>query len=350
MKVYPEKLVAQLSKHTAPVYIVSGDEPLLVQESCDLIRENLKTRGFRERELFHVEGSFKWEEVLFSANSMSLFAEQKLLELRIPNGKPGTQGAKTLLAFIENPPQDTVMLMVLPRLDANSQRSKWFKALESAGMFIQVWPIEVAQLPAWINQRFGKVGLTASRDAVLALMERIEGNLLAAVQEIERIRLVVPENTVDVDMIVEGVTNSARYDVFGLIDAAVGQDAARSAKIVRGLRTENNDILYISAMVARELRSLVSMAHAVSGGQNIDTVIKSNRIWQKRKKAVRLCLQRQQPDQLQQCLRQLGKIDRQVKGIRLGNPWDELESLMLQLAGANQVLSIPGQSRLPQEI
>ncbi|HIG44249.1 MAG: DNA polymerase III subunit delta [bacterium] len=333
MKVYPEKLVAQLSRHAAPIYIVSGDEPLLVQESCDLIRENLRTRGFTERELFHVEGSFKWEEVLFSANSMSLFAEQKLLELRIPGGKPGTQGAKALLTFIENPTADTVMLVVLPRLDANSQRSKWFKSLESAGMFVQVWPIEVAQLPGWINERFRKVGLNASRDAVMALIERIEGNLLAAVQEIERIRLIVPDNTVDVDLIVEGVSDSARYDVFGLIDASVGQDAARSVKIVRGLCTENNDILYISAMVARELRSLVVMAHAVSRGQNIDTVIKSNRIWQKRRATVRLCLQRQKPDLLQQCLRQLGKIDRQVKGIQQGNPWDELESLMLRLAG-----------------
>lgn len=340
MKVYPEKLSAQLSRHDAPVYIVSGDEPLLVQESCDLIRENLTTRGFTERELFHVEGSFNWEEVLFSANSMSLFAEQKLLELRIPGGKPGTQGAKALLTFIEKPTPDTVMLMVLPRLDVNSQRSKWFKALESAGMFIQVWPIEVAQLPGWINARFRKVGLNASRDAVLALMERIEGNLLAAVQEIERIRLIVPDNTVDVDLIVEGVSDSARYDVFGLIDASVGQDAARSVKIVRGLRTENNDILYISAMVARELRSLVAMAHAVSRGQNIDTVIKSNRIWQKRRTTVRLCLQQQKPDLLQQCLRQLGKIDRQVKGISPGNPWDGLESLMLRLAGATQPFSI----------
>jgi DNA polymerase-3 subunit delta len=333
MKVYADKLAPQLAKSLAPIYIVSGDEPLLVQESCDLIRQNLRTRGYSERDLFHVEGAFNWDGVLFSANSMSLFAEKKLLELRVPNGKPGDKGTKALLTYIGNPPDDTVMLLVLPKLDGKVQRAKWFKALESAGMFIQVWPIEVAHMPRWINERFRKAGLKASNDAVRALIDRIEGNLLAAIQEIERLKLVVPDDTVDVDHVIGGVANNARFDVFGLIDAAVGQDAGRSLRIVRGLRSENTDVLFINVMLARELRGLVTMAGEISRGQSIDAVIRSHRVWPKRKTIVGRCLKQQSAQVFQACLRQLGNVDRLVKGIRQGDPWNELESLTLLLAG-----------------
>jgi DNA polymerase-3 subunit delta len=142
MKVYPEKISAQINKTVHPVYLVSGDEPLLVQEVLELIRSQLKKKGYLERELFHVDASFDWQEVLFSANSMSLFAEQKILELRMPNGKPGDKGAKALNAYIEQPAEGTTMLLVLPRLDQAAQRSKWFKALDAKGAFIQVWPVD----------------------------------------------------------------------------------------------------------------------------------------------------------------------------------------------------------------
>ncbi len=145
MKVYADKLAAELSKKKQTIYIVSGDEHLLVQESCDLIRSQLRKDGFSERELFHVEGSFDWEEVLFSANSMSLFAEKKLIELRIPNGKPGDKGAKAIQSYLEHMADDTVLLFILPKLDAATQRSKWFKALEAKAAFVQIWPIEVGQ-------------------------------------------------------------------------------------------------------------------------------------------------------------------------------------------------------------
>ncbi len=322
-----------MGKSVVPVYIVSGDEPLLVQESCDTIRAHLKSMGYTERELFHIDSAFDWEQVLFSANSMSLFAEQKLLELRLPGGKPGDKGARALQAYIQNPQEGTTMLLVLPKLDAGSQRSKWFKSLDSAGIFVQVWPIDIKQLPRWINDRFKIAGLRASREAVFALTDRIEGNLLAAVQEIERLRLIAPGDQVDLDLIIEGVSDSARYDVFGLIDAAVGQEPARSAKMIQGLRAESNDILFVCAMLARELRNLISMAQAVVNGQRIDSVLQSNRVWAKRKTAVGKCLQKRTTSDLEGCLRRLGKIDRQVKGIAKGDPWDELESLILSLAG-----------------
>ena len=333
MKVYADKLLAQISKSLAPIYVVSGDEPLLVQESCDLIRENLKKRGYAERDLFHVDASFDWEQVLFSANSMSLFAENKFLELRIPSGKPGDKGAKALASYMESIPDDTVMLIVLPKVDASTQRTKWFKALESKSVFVQIWPIEVGQLPRWINDRFSKVGLRASTDAVQALIERIEGNLLAAVQEIERLRLIAPNDEVDLELVVEGVSDNARYDVFGLLDAAVGQDPHRSIKIIRGLRAESGEIMFVVAMLAKELRTLAAMADSVSQGQKIDSVLQSHRVWAKRKPIVGRCLQRQKTETFQVCLQGVAKIDAQIKGVIKGDPWDELERIMLRLAG-----------------
>ena len=334
MKIYPEKLAAQLGDTVAPIYIISGDEPLLVQESCDIVRDHLRRQGFSERELFHVEAGFDWQQVLFSANSMSLFAEQKLLEIRMPNGKPGDKGAKALQAYVEKAVQGTSMLLVLPRLDAASQRSKWFKILEADGVFVQIWSVDVNQLPGWISTRFRRAGLKATREAVAALCDRIEGNLLAAIQEIERLRLTADTDQIDVEMIVDSVNDSARFDVFGLIDAAVGQNPQRSVKMVRGLRTESADILYIAAMLARELRSLITMAQSLLDGQKIDTVIQRNRVWAKRKNLVGNCLQKQSLQALQGYLRRVGRIDRQVKGMHNGDPWDELESLMLCLAGS----------------
>lgn len=333
MKVYPEKLGAELARNIAPIYIISGDEPLLVQEAGDQVRAALRKAGYTERDLFHVEGNFDWEQVLFSANSMSLFAEQKILELRIPSGKPGDKGAAALASYIENIPSDTVMLLMLPRVDAQSQRTKWFKALESAGVFVQVWPIAVGQMPRWINDRFKKAGLSASREAVEALVDRIEGNLLAAIQEIERLRLINTDGKIGLGDIIEGVADSSRYDVFSLLDAAVNQDHSRTLKIVRGLQLEGTEILYVTAMLARELRSLASMAAQISEGQAVDAVMNSARVWQKRKPLVTRCLRSKNLKQLLALQARVSRIDKMVKGIGRGDPWSELTDVVMSLAG-----------------
>jgi len=332
MKVYVEKLAAELSKKKQTIYIVSGDEHLLVQESCDLIRSQLRKDGFSERELFHVEGSFDWEEVLFSANSMSLFAEKKLIELRIPNGKPGDKGAKAIQSYLEHMADDTVLLFILPKLDAATQRSKWFKALEAKAAFVQIWPVEVGKLPAWISARFRKVGLTPTPDAVGALIDRVEGNLLAASQEIERLSLTTGSGEISLEQVVDGVSDNTRFDVFGLIDAAVGQKPDRALKIVRGLRSEGSEMLAITGLLARELRSLVNMSAAVRGGQSIDSVLNGYKVWAKRKPIVGQCLKQQSPSRIQSCLRRVANIDRFVKGAATGEPWDELERLVLTLS------------------
>ena len=331
MKVYPDQLLSHLKKAESPIYIVSGDEPLLVQETCDLIRSRLNEAGFTERELFHAETNFDWQQVLFSANSMSLFAEQKLLEIRMTTAKPGDKGV-ALQSFVENPSQGTIILLVMPRLDQRTQQTKWFKTIEQAGVFVQVWPIELKDLPRWIDSRFRKAGLTATRDAVTAMVDRIEGNLLAAVQEIERLKLVSVDGRVDVAEVSEGVADSSRYDVFTLLDAAVGGDAIRTLKIVQGLQLEGVDMLYIVAMLSRELRGLTMMARALKSG-SLDAALKQGRVWAKRKTLVSKCLTDHPVREFQELLSRLSDIDRMIKGISTGNPWNELTCVMLQLAG-----------------
>jgi DNA polymerase-3 subunit delta len=192
-KIYADKLADTLKRQAASLFIVSGDDPLLVQESCDLVRANLKERGYIERELFHVEGSFDWSSLLYSTNSMSLFADKKLLEVRMPSGKPGDQGSKALQEILEQLGDETAMLLVLPRVDQQAQRTKWFKALEAKGLLVQVWPIDAKDLPRWLNGRFRQAGLRVTSEAVQVMAQRIEGNLLAAVQEIERLKLTAPD-------------------------------------------------------------------------------------------------------------------------------------------------------------
>ncbi|MFT7687309.1 MAG: DNA polymerase-3 subunit delta [Candidatus Azotimanducaceae bacterium] len=333
MKVYPDKLAAHFSKGNSALYIVSGDEPLLVQESCDVVRASLKKKGFVERDLYHVDGSFDWEEVLFSVNSMSLFAEQKLIELRIPKGKPSDVGVNALLEFAESSPKDTCMLLVLPKLDKKVQNAAWFKSLEAKAAYIQIWPIELSNLPRWVNERFAQNGLRAEPDAVTALIDRVEGNLLAAAQEIDRLRLITSDNRVSADLVIDGVSDNARYDVFGLIDAAVGQDVDRTLKVIQGLRAENTELMFLTAMLSKELRTLLSMSQAMREGQGIEAVLQSYRVWAKRKNVVGRCLQKRSFDVLQRCLQWIGKIDQQLKGMQDGNPWDEMERLVLFLAG-----------------
>lgn len=333
MKIYPEKLAAELGRRIAPVYIVSGDEPLLVQESCDAIRAALRQAGFSERDLFYAEGNFDWEQVMFSASSMSLFADKKILEIRMTSGRPGDKAAAALTAFAEHYPADTVMLLVMPRVDAGVQKRKWFISLEAESVWVQVWPIDLRQMPRWIAGRFNRVGLTASPEAVNALIERVEGNLLAAIQEIERLKLVATRSTINLDDILESVADSSRYDVFTLLDAALNQEYQRTLRIVRGLQVEGTELRAIVPMVARELRNLAGMAVSLEQGGSIEDAMQSARVWNKRKSLVAKCLRRHRLAELLVLQSQIARIDKMIKGIVKGDAWALLTDVMLSLAG-----------------
>lgn len=334
MKIYGDRLEGSLRKGLGRLYILSGDEPLLLQEAGEQVREAAKAAGFTERELLHTDGNFDWKALSQKVNSGSLFAERRILEVRINTGKPDAQKAAFLADAAEQLDDDILLLVVMPRVDAKTQRVKWFQRLEAKGLFVQIWPIEAKSLPGWLTRRFEKAGLRPSKEAVRMMAQRLEGNLLAAVQEIERLRLVAEGGEVTAEMVEGSVADSTRYDVFKLIDAAVDGRPARVARMVRGLQSEGVQVLYLTNMLARELRGLEKMACDLAEGQRVSAVMARARVWKARAPLVQKCLERTSVTELRQHQLALGRIDRMAKGVLPGDPWQEAATTLLALAGA----------------
>lgn len=236
MKLAPAQLAKHLQGALAPVYIISGDDPLLCQEAADAIRAAARQQGFDERQVFAADASFDWGTLLQAGASMSLFAEKRLLELRLPSGKPGDKGAAAFIEYCARPAEDTVLLISLPKLDGAAQKTKWGKALVEGPQtqFVQIWPVDANQLPSWIRQRLSQAGLSASQDAVELIAARVEGNLLAAAQEIEKLKLMAEGGQITVETVQAAVADSARFDVFGLTDAILNGEAPTPCACSKG--------------------------------------------------------------------------------------------------------------------
>ena len=334
MKIRAEQLQSHLSKELLPVYVISGDEPLLAQESADAVRLAARNKGFSGREVFHGEGKFDWGQLHNEANALSLFAEKKIIEIRISNGKPGDKGSKALCELCANPSPDNLLLVILPKLERSAQNSKWVKALEAVGAHIQVWPVTGDQLPRWIQQRLLESNITANQQAVEILAERVEGNLLAAVQEIEKLKLLAIEGKVDAIMMSSVVADSARYNLFEFVDKVIAGDAQSAARSLRGLHSEGTDAIPLLWAITRELRILIKASEQISRGENRDWALKNAGVWEKRLPLFRTAIQRCSAAHLRMLLYQAGAIDRGIKGMRKADIWDELTTLVLSLAGS----------------
>lgn len=343
MKLNVTQLQRQLGGPLAPVYIISGDDPLLCGETADLIRSACRAAGSEERLVFHIDRSFDWGQVREASNNLSLFAQQRLIELRIPGGKPGDDGAKTLLAWLDNPPPDTTLLVLLPRLDSSTQRTKWAKGLieHQHSRFLQIWPIDAQQLPEWMRDRLAAAGLYATPDALELLSSRVEGNLLAAAQEIEKLKLFCDGGQLDLETVQQAVADSARFDIFKLTDAMLLGDAQYALRILHGLRGEGTEAPVILWAISRELRSLYNMAHELSRGIPQDRVFSSQRppIRDKRKPLLSRALQRHTTRSLADLLLQAQQADEQIKGQAIGSPWDTLALTLVQAAGTRLQLA-----------
>lgn len=343
MKLSPAQLAKQLQGTLAPVYVVSGDEPLLCQEACDSIRAACRAQGFSERQVFHVDKSFDWGQLYEAGASLSLFAEKKLIELRIDSGKPGDKGAAALLDYLQRPAEDTLLLISLPKLDGSTQKTKWAKGLIEGqnAQFVQIWPVETSQLPNWIRQRLGAAGLAADQEAVELIAARVEGNLLAAAQEIEKLKLMAEGNQIDAATVQAAVADSARFDVFGLIDAALNGEAQHSLRMLEGLRGEGVEAPVILWALAREIRQLTSLAQQFAAGIPLDKAFASCRppVWDKRRPLLSKALQRHPASRWLQLLQDAQRIDAQIKGQAQGSAWNGLARLCLQVAG--QRLPLP---------
>lgn len=337
MRLRAEQLAADLGKRLLPIYLVSGDEPLQVNEAADAIRAAARAQGFGERQVLQAEAGFDWSSLAAAGDSLSLFAERKLIELRLPSAKPGDAGSKALVAYAERPAPDDLLLIVCGKLEKAQQNGKWFKALDAAGAVVQIWPVEPRALPGWVRQRLTARGLEATPEAVALLAERVEGNLLAAAQEVEKLVLLYGSGELDVDTVRAAVSDSARYDVFELADTALGGDAARCARILQGLRGEGSEPVLILWALVREVRALALIAAAAEGGAALDSLLQQHRVWDKRKPLYHAALKRHNARRWRLLLRRAARLDRIVKGAEPGNPWDELLQLSLLIAGVRIV-------------
>ena len=335
MRIYPEKLNGQLKQALLPIYLVSSDEPLLAQEASDAIRSACRQADYSERQVFHVERGFDWNIIREANASLSLFAEKRLLELRINSGKPGDQGSKVVLEYLARPAEDTVLLINVPRLDANTLKTKWAKGLMDSPLcgFIQLPSVNIEQLPNWISQRLAQQGLNADPEAIDLIVARTEGNLLAAVQEIEKLKLLSNSNTLDLATVQACIADSARYDVFGLVDAALEGDTERSLRVLAGLRSEGVEIPIILWAVARDIRQLSSLAQQLNQGTSMDRAL--SRVWPAaRKPLFSRALKRLSGTQWQQLLKDAQLIDEQSKGQAIGDAWVGMASLLLKMSGS----------------
>ncbi len=377
MELTPERLIAQLaSEPLRPAYLIAGPEPLRVLEAADALRAQARSQGISEREVFDAEGNKRepdWDALTASFHAPSLFASRRLLELRLPTGKPGTEGAKIIVDFCADPPADVCLLITCGEW-SNKHGGKWSEAIGRIGHVVAAWAIKPHELPDWIARRLRSRGLRADRDAVLRLAERVEGNLLAAAQEIDKLELLVTGHQVasresrehdlgqagaraptGVDTPVVGpslgregivlsaddidalVADAARYDVFRLIDAALNGQPAQVSRMLAGLRVEGEVVPALLGMVVRELQSTAALARLQARGGNLAAGFKAQNVWESKQAMFRRALQRHAAERWDRFVVEAGRVDRISKGrVRAGqepaDPWLALERLLLAVA------------------
>ena len=349
MTLSPAQLEAALARRLAPAYLIAGDEPLLVQECADAVRATARAQGFEEREVHAVERGFDWSALAGSLASLSLFASRRLIEMRLRTPAAATDGADLFARFADAPPDDVVLLVIAPKLDKRAQGAAWVRALAQAGEFTEVRPVEPPALPSWIQDRLRRAGLHADAEAVRLLAERVEGNLLAAHQEIEKLRLLHGAGEVDAEAVRAAVADSARYDIFKLADAAVAGDAGRALRILAGLRAEGLAIPQILWPLARELRGLTRVRWLMDEGMAAPAAMQRAGVWRNRAGLVGRAVARHDGRALRGLARQLALVDRLSKGALPGNaapvlqnegairagcdPWAALVDFVATLAG-----------------
>lgn len=337
MRLRSDQIVGHVQQGLLPVYLIFGDEQMLVEEASDVIRQQARKQGADDRQVWHVEGRFNWSELQWQEQTMSLFSSQRLLEIRLPSGSPGKEGGEALRRYVDNPPIDTTLLIISGKIDTRSQKSKWFTEIDKIGATVPVWPIDLASLPRWISQRMQQRGLRANQQISALIAERVEGNLFAAAQEIEKLQLLCPDGEVDEQTVLASVADSARFEVFGLMDTVFSGQAAKIPRMLNRLRAEGLDILAVFSAVSWSLHRAVDMAIQLDKGMQLGQVFASQKppIWEKSRPMMQQALMRHDRMQWQEFLQQMARIDQAAKGNLKICPWSLLEALCLHVAGIN---------------
>jgi DNA polymerase-3 subunit delta len=330
-----ERLPDQLARGLAALYVVVGDEPLAAQEAGDAIRAAARAAGHSERNVHTVQGRYNWQAIFASGDNLSLFAERRLTEIRIPSGKPGVDGAKALETYAAKLPADTLTLISLPGLDWKAMQSRWFAALAKAGVVVEARPVDRAALPGWIERRLARQGLRAERAALDFLADQVEGNLLAAQQEIDKLALLLPPGAVTLADVEHAVVDVSRLEADVLADALYAGDAARFAQGVADLKDSGEAVPAILWQVASAVQLLLRLKLAVAQGDSLSAVMRT--LWgrdKQRAPQIERAVKRLSLERVEAALVDLALIDRQAKGLeRVGDPWDTLLRVGLTLAG-----------------
>ena len=334
MELRPDTFLKRLaSEPLPPVLMVAGDEPLLVQELADAVRARALAEGFSERQVLDVGPGFDWNQLAQGLASLSLFASRRLFDLRLPSGKPGKDGSEAIRDYCTNPPPDTVLLITAQ--DWSRQHAgKWSEAIAGTGHLVPVWPLKSHELPEWLAARLRRLGLVAEPEALDRLVERVEGNLLAAAQEIDKLALLLGRDAppIDVETLERLVAEASRYDVFKLLDAALAGDAARVARMLAGLRAEGEHVAGLLGWVSGEVIRLAGFAAVKAGGGDLMGEMRAARLWDAKIAQYKRALDRHAPEQWERFAVSVGGVERMAKGQAPGDPWRALERLLLAIA------------------
>lgn len=341
MNIQPQKLAGALAKKLLPVYLVFGEEPLQVMEACDQVREVCRQSGFDVTERFQVDNarSFNWDELMLSGNSLSLFGDKKILDLHLPSGKPGNEGSAFFKRWCESPPPDAVLLISSGKLDGRFRNLAWYKAVDAIGITLQTHLLSRQQTAQWIENRLARAGLSASPEGIEVLTRKVEGNLLAARQEIDKLAILYPESEVSPAQVLASVTDSSRYTIVDLVDSALQRQPERALKVLDALRVAGDPAVLICWHLASEVRKIAQVSAKTRAGESASRAMMQAGIWKNRQALVGSAMRARSEQFWLQSVTDCSYLDQLSKGMAKGDLWVEISAFVVRLAGRDWPLS-----------
>ena len=339
MNIKPEQLQNSLSNQLASTYFAFGAEILLVEQSLSMIKGIARENGFKERFRFDIDGNFSWDSIISLICSPSLFAEKRIIECRLTTGKIGVKGSKALTEILETLPDDILLIISSGKLEMAQQKSKWFKTLDKKGIIIQHWEVQSNQLVGWITRNMSQLGLDSNIEVANAIAYCTEGNLLASMQEIQKLKIAYPDGKINLREYLNQIDQQSQYSVFGMIDSALQGDTDKVNKVFNSLVDDSTPPVILVSSLYREIKNLVNMSIELKTNQTIESILNNHRVWQKRKPLISNALKKHSYHKLQKLLLRLGRIDRSLKGMDNLDVYDELQNVVIALSGKNNGLN-----------
>ena len=339
MNIKPEQIQNSLSNQLASIYFAFGAEILLVEQSLSMIKGIARENGFKERFRFDIDGNFSWDSIISLISSPSLFAEKRIIECRLTTGKIGIKGSKALTEILETLPDDILLIISSGKLEMAQQKSKWFKTLDKKGIIIQHWEVQSNQLVGWITRNMSQLGLDSNIEVANAIAYCTEGNLLASMQEIQKLKIAYPDGKINLREYLNQIDQQSQYSVFGMIDSALQGDTDKVNKVFNSLIDDSTPPVILVSSLYREIKNLVNMSIELKTNQTIESILNNHRVWQKRKPLISNALKKHSYQKLQKLLLRLGRIDRSLKGMDNLDVYDELQNVVIALSGKNNGLN-----------